>query len=124
MKKKGSSVSYLRFYRRRWGLSQRELAELLGWTKTFISRVEKRKRAPSLELVIGCFILFGTPPAEIFPEVADRIETVVMARIWDLYERLQGDCSRKTKAKIELLEDAIRRASERKTASASHPHSP
>src|SRR6266567_1605762 len=114
------SVSYLRLYRRRWGLSQGELAELLGWSnKALISRVEKKQRPPSLELVMGCFILFGTPAAEMFPDIAARVETEVMARIWDLYERIQGDPSRETKAKIELLEDAIGRAERRKRTT--HP---
>jgi len=112
------SVSYLRLYRRRWGLTQGELAELLGWTSTeVISRIEQKQRPPTLNLVIGCFILFGTPAAEIFPDIAASIESAVMARVWDLYERIQGDPSRKTKVKIELLEDAIGRAEQRKRAS-------
>src|SRR6266516_477287 len=114
------SVSYLRLYRRRWGLSQSELADLLGWNnKALISRVEKKQRLPSLELVIGCFILFGTPAAELFPDIAARIENVVMGHVWDFYERIQGDPSPKTKAKIELLEDAIERAEQRKRATRS-----
>ena len=111
------SVSYLRLYRRRWGLTQSELAELLGWNnKAVIARFEKKQRAPSLELVIGCFILFGTPAAEMFPDMVTRIETAVMARVWDFYEKVQGDPSLKTKVRIELLEDAIERAEQRRRA--------
>jgi hypothetical protein len=39
-----------------------------------------------------------------------------MARVWELYEKIQGDPSRKTKIKIELLEGAIQRADQRKRA--------
>jgi transcriptional regulator with XRE-family HTH domain len=114
-KKKRKSLSYLRSYRLRWGLSQGELAYLLGWRSTeVISRVEKKQRPPSLKLVIGCFIIFGAPAAELFPDIAGSIETDVMARIWELYERIQGDPSIKTKVKIELLEDAIKREGQRK----------
>jgi transcriptional regulator with XRE-family HTH domain len=117
MKKKGASVSYLRFYRRRWALSQAELADLMGWKdKAVIARFEKKQRPPNLELVMGCFVLFGTSAAEMFPEFASHIESAVMARIWDFYEQIQGDSSRKTKVKIELLEDAIQRAEQRKHA--------
>jgi hypothetical protein len=37
-----------------------------------------------------------------------------MARIWDMYETIQGNPSRKTKKKIALLENAIERAQKRK----------
>ena len=108
------SVSYLRSYRLRWGLSQRELAFLLGWPRSeVISRVEKKQRPPSLNLVIASFILFGAPAAELFPDITAGVEAVVMARVWEFYEKIQGDPSRRTKKQIELLEDAIRRATER-----------
>ena len=110
----GKSVNYLRSYRLRWGLSQGELAHLLGWSRPeVISRIEKKQRAPTLKLMIGCFILFGTPAAELFPDIATRVETDVMARVWDFYEKIQGDPSRRTKKQIELLEDAIERANQR-----------
>ncbi len=108
-------INYLRSYRLRWGLSQRQLAYLLGWpTSEIISRVEKKHRAPTHKLVIACFILFGTPAAELFPEITAGIETVVLARVWDFYEQIQGDPSRKTKKQIQLLEDAIKRAEGRR----------
>ena len=114
------SVSYLRSYRLRWGLSQGELAHLLGWSRPdVISRIEKKQRPPTLKLVIGCFILFGTPAAELFPDVSARVETEVMSRVWELYEKIQGNPSRKTKTQIELLEDAIERAKQRNPKSGS-----
>ena len=110
-------VNYLRSYRLRWGLSQGELANLLGWKRAeVVSRIEKKQRPPSLKLVIACFILFGTPAAELFPDISASIETDVMARVWELYEKVQGDPSRKTKTKIELFEGAIKRAEQRKHA--------
>jgi hypothetical protein len=36
-----------------------------------------------------------------------------MARVWEYYEKIQGDPSRKTKKQIVLLEEAIERAKER-----------
>jgi DNA-binding XRE family transcriptional regulator len=108
------SINYLRSFRLRWGLSQGELSTLLGWSRPdVISRVEKKQRAPSLKLVIACFMLFGASAAELFPELAAGVEETVMARIWDMYENVQGNPSRKTKVKIKLLEDAIERARNR-----------
>jgi transcriptional regulator with XRE-family HTH domain len=107
-------INYLRSYRLRWGLSQRQLANLLGWRGSeVISRIEKKQRAPSVKFVIACFILFGASAAELFPDITAGVETLVIARVWDFYEKIQGDPSRKTKKQIELLEDAIKRAEKR-----------
>jgi transcriptional regulator with XRE-family HTH domain len=112
--KKKSSVSYLRAYRLRWGLSQVDLAYLLGWkTDKLVIGLEKKRVSPSARVVIGCYIIFGTRAAELFPGMFQEVEAEVLARVWDLYERLQGDPSKKTKVTIELLEDAIERAKQR-----------
>ena len=66
---------------------------------------------------MACFILFDTPAAELFPDMSTSIEALVMARVWEMYETIQGDPSRRTKKKIELLEAAIERADQRKRAS-------
>src|ERR1700693_6179164 len=110
-------VNYLRSYRLRWGLSQGELANLLGWRGAeVVSRIEKKQRPPTLKLVIACFILFGAPAAELFPDISASIEIDVMARVWEMYEKIQGDPSRKNKMKIGLFEAAIERAERRKPA--------
>ena len=110
-------VNYLRSYRLRWGLSQGDLAHLLGWKGAeVVSRIEKKQRPPTLKLVMACFILFGTPAAELFPDISASIEIDVMMRVWQMYEKIQGDPSKKTKIKIELLEGAIGRAEQRKRA--------
>jgi transcriptional regulator with XRE-family HTH domain len=111
---KKRSISYLRSYRLRWGLSQDELSYLIGGTKSDISRLEKKRTAPSAKVVIACYVIFGTRAAELFPGMFQDVETEVMKRVWDLYERIQGNSSRPTKAKIELLEDAIERAERRR----------
>jgi transcriptional regulator with XRE-family HTH domain len=113
--KKKRPISYLRAYRLRWGLSQKELAYLLGWkTKGFLSRLEKKHASPTAKVVIACYLIFGTRAADLFPGMFEQVEAEVMARVWDLYESIQGDPSREAKAKIELLEDAIERAELRK----------
>jgi transcriptional regulator with XRE-family HTH domain len=107
-------LNYLRSYRLRWGLSQGELANLLGCkTAGVISRIEKKLRSPTLKIVIGCLVLFGTPAAEVFPDISGTVEADVMEKVWELYEKMQGDPSRKTKKKIELLESVIERVERR-----------
>src|SRR5215204_3379637 len=110
-------INYLRSFRLRWGLSQGELSKLLGWDRPdVISRIEKKQRLPSLKLVIACFILFGASAAELFPDISTGVERAVMASIWDMYESIQGNPSKKTKTKIALLENAIERAEKRRLA--------
>lgn len=107
-------TSYLRAYRQRWGISQEEFAKLLGLADHgVISRIEKGVRHPSIRVVLGCFILFGTQAAELFPSFFDTVEAGIIDRVWDLYERVQGHPTARTRAKIELLEDVIERAKQR-----------
>ena len=68
-------INYLRSYRLRWGLSQGELAHLLGWNRSeVISRIEQKQRRPTLNLVIACFVLFGTPAAEMSEQVPPEVK--------------------------------------------------
>jgi transcriptional regulator with XRE-family HTH domain len=109
---------YLRPYRRRWGLSQKELARLLGWKSgTTVSRLEQGKRQPTLRIALACFVIFGAQPTELFPRIFKKTDDTVINLVWDLYEELQGNSSRRNHAKLELLEDAIKRSDERKRQS-------
>jgi DNA-binding XRE family transcriptional regulator len=111
---KTKNLNYLRSYRLRWGLSQGELAYLLGWSRSeVISRIEMKQRAPSLKLVIACFVLFGVPVTELFPDLSSGIEAEVIARVWEFYEKIQGDPTKRTKKQIELLEGVIERYEQR-----------
>jgi transcriptional regulator with XRE-family HTH domain len=108
-------TSHLRAYRLRWGLSQQELAFLLGRKSAgAISRLEKKLGQPNIDVVMAIFIIFGTQISDLFPGAFDGIEAAVMVRIWELYEKVQGNSSRRTKAKIELLEEAIQRFQRRR----------
>lgn len=101
---------YVYTHRRRWGLTQPELAFLLGWKSgSTISLLEKRGREPKLTCVAALDLIFGTEKDDLFPKLFLAAEDEVAARMNDLYERLQGDPSRKTKEKLELLEQAMER---------------
>ena len=77
----------LRKYRRSWGLSQRELARLLGLEgSTHISRLEHGKRTPRLETALSCSTLFGVPLGDIFPQVARESGDTLRERICILQE--------------------------------------
>src|SRR6266542_913292 len=108
--------SYLRTYRRLWGLTQAELAYLLRLeSTTSVSRVERQEREPTFEVAVASQIIFGAPPAELFSGPYSEIEKAVMRQAKDLYEKLQGDSSKMTRAKLDLLEGVFRRAAPNET---------
>jgi transcriptional regulator with XRE-family HTH domain len=105
---------YLRPHRRERGFTQKELAHLLGCkSDTVITRLENGQRKPSLRIALACYIIFGTPPHEMFPGVFSRIEKCILNRTWGLYENLQGSSSATTRVKLDTLEEAIERAKAR-----------
>jgi len=102
---------YLRTHRRIWGLTQRELASLLGLTSgTQVSRLEKSKRTPVLRVAIACQVLFGIPPAVLFPHVYAEVEEQVMARIYRFYQGIEHSSTSAGQRKRELCEVALKRA--------------
>ncbi len=103
-------ICYLRPYRRRWGLTQDELARLLGCkTGAVISRLERSSRPPSLQAAYAFELLFGTVPIELFPGLHATVKDEVIARARDLYEELQGDTSRAGRIKLDFFEEVLER---------------
>ena len=108
------TISYLRPLRRRWGLTQAEFATLIGTrTHVAVSRIESLKIYPSLAEAIACSIIFDTPPIELFPELYAKVYEFVLSQAKELYEELQGNPSRVTRAKLDFLEEVRGRT---------HPH--
>ncbi len=102
---------YLFTHRRRWGFTQKELSHLLGCrSASVVSRLERAERKPSLTAAFGCEIIFGVSAGELFPALFDSAEEEVLTRAYDLYERLQGNRSRATRTKLDILEAAFTRA--------------
>jgi transcriptional regulator with XRE-family HTH domain len=105
---------YLRPQRRRWGFSQKELAFIIGVkSPTAVSRLENGKRRPNLAAAFALHIVFGTQASELFPALFTEIEQGVLARAYDLYERLQGDRSKAARMKLDFLEEMFARAKRR-----------
>lgn len=111
---KSKLTCYVRPNRRRWGLSQEQLAMLLGAkTGAAISRIEHGERRPTLTVALGCQVLFGVSPPELFPGAFSEIEENVISRAYELYEKVQGSASNANRLKLDLFEQAFARATER-----------
>src|ERR1022692_691601 len=104
-------LTRLRTYRRSWGLTQRELAGLLGGrSPTHIARIEAGKRTPSIEIALACQIIFGVPPEIMFPRLYTEIEEREMQGIYRFHEGLLQTTNHSEVRKRDLLEDAMKRA--------------
>ena len=73
--------NYLKTYRKRAGLSQDEVAYLLGCRSgAKVSRYERLARRPSLETAFAYEALFGTSARELFAGVYEKVEREVVKR--------------------------------------------
>lgn len=103
----------LRTYRRTWGLSQEELARILGFeSRTHVSRLEHGKRAPGLETALACSSLFGVSLDELFPQFAEEIVETLRERIRRLHEECSHRTTHSQMRKQELLKRALQGCSD------------
>lgn len=93
-----------------WGLSQAELAHLLGIDETALCKVETQARRPSLTLMLGVEVVFGHPAKEIFPKEYEKVEDDIMARAKALYAELETSTDDTAREKLRLLTEMIDRS--------------
>jgi len=83
---------HIRLLRRRAGLSQKDLAHLLGYrSHSQISRFEHGTRLPAAHELLQLEVIFGVVPSGVFPHLRDRAAEVVAARITTLQARRQSE---------------------------------
>lgn len=101
--------SYLRTFRKRSGLTQKELAFLVGVkSEAQISRIERLKRVPSAETLLAIMIIFQESPEEIFPHQYNWLMRDIRERATILHEEVQGRSGRQAKIKLDALEKVLR----------------
>jgi DNA-binding XRE family transcriptional regulator len=105
-------LCYLRMHRRVWGLSQAELARLLGLGTSCIYRLErsKCKSGPSYETAIACQVLFGIELRDMYPTIHRQVEDRVIRACYLMHQGMEHSTSPSDLRKRELLELAFRRA--------------
>ena len=83
--------NYLKAHRKHSGLSQDEVAFLLGVANgAKVSRYEKRRRLPPLKTALACEAIFGVPVAELFAGVREDIRKDIDKRRAALKTRLEA----------------------------------
>jgi len=93
----GSLSNYIRSHRRRAGLSQRELAKVIGYTKATVFRHEHTTSLPPLLTAFRYEILFATPVATLFAGVREAVEEEIEMRLTELEDELQRGRTRETR---------------------------
>jgi len=104
-------LCYLRTHRRVWGLTQQELASLMGFeSATHVSRIENGKRPPTVESALACEVIFGIPPSAMFPHSYALVEERVIRDIYRLHLALRDTTIPSELRKRELFSLALDRA--------------
>jgi transcriptional regulator with XRE-family HTH domain len=86
--------NYIRSARKRTGLSQEDLAFLLGRKcGTMVSRYERFRREPTLSTVFALEAVLGKPARELFAGVYERAEGRASERAAELLDRLSTRAS-------------------------------
>lgn len=106
------AYSFVRANRRRWGLTQPELALLIGLTSsTAVSRIERSKRTPAAPILIACCMVFGAQVPDLFPSLHVEIEQTVIEAARILLAQLEGRADKASVRKRQLLEAMVARIS-------------
>lgn len=83
--------NYIRTYRRRYGLTQKDLAFLLGIKDSAkISKYENFHLLPSLEAALALQALFNVPIAELFAGAYEQVEKNTSKRARILQRKMQN----------------------------------
>ncbi|HEX3663765.1 MAG TPA: helix-turn-helix transcriptional regulator [Rhizomicrobium sp.] len=102
--------NYVRSHRRRWHLSQRELAFLLGLSsQAVISQHESFSRLPQTKALIKYEVLFGEAISELFPKLRRQAELEIAGQARIILRRLEGRSDKIATRKRELLTNLIQR---------------
>ncbi len=98
----------LRAYRKSYGLSQRELAVLLGLrSQGLIAEYETGRKRPGIEALVACALIFDQPVAALFPRFHTRVTRNVRLRA----KCLQDAVTHRRRARTRMhLSDLITRA--------------
>jgi len=102
---------YLRTHRRQWGLTQKELARLIGRKgHERVAGVERAKALPNAAEILAYSVLFGVKPADLFSAFYEGVEERLIEAAYSLDEDLREDTSQRATRIRKLLREALARA--------------
>ena len=94
-------ASYLRSHRLKSGMSQRELADLIGLIADHqVSNHERSSAIPSLLAALSYQVVFRMPVEELFPGLYETIRLAVEERLTEMENALQDSTAKGRKAQV------------------------
>lgn len=105
--------SYLRTRRRKWALTQSELAELLGErSRSVVSKYETLERTPNHEALLALEFVFEETARSLFPALSHEVRRTVLRNAVALREKLAEKSDARSLRKRKLLDALIIRLTE------------
>ena len=108
-------LNFVRRYRKRYGLTQREVAFLMGCKRSDkVSDHERRLFQPNLRNAFAYQVLYGVPAHKLFPQVYEEVEESLQKRAILLSKQIEATkkSARLETKKKRLAEVASLRAGE------------
>jgi transcriptional regulator with XRE-family HTH domain len=104
-------VTYIRRERRSWGLSQQDLAVLLGIkSRSQISALEQGTVRPTALQLVMLQCIFGLTPRQLFPQLDEEARAHVANVVQSLNAAMPPDTTLRTQRKTTLLRQISARA--------------
>lgn len=121
MDKKNGLVNYVRTRRKHAGLSQRELATILGYCdEGVVSRHELFRSVPPLLIALGYEVIFQTSISDLFPGLKETINDAIENNLTDFESKLIEKRAKAPRSQIGSLNHTLQWLNaRRKTTSAS-----
>jgi len=92
-------------------LTQPELASLIGLrSASHISRIERGKYVPKVELALAFQVIFGIPPSTMFPNIYTLVEEEVIRNIYKYHLALGKTNTLSGLRKRQMCELVLKRA--------------
>jgi transcriptional regulator with XRE-family HTH domain len=103
--------SYIRRERRKWGLTQQELASLLGQkSRARVSALEHGHIRPNAEDLVLLSTIFGLTPRQLFPRAAEDWHADLLRRSKRVLRDIDAQATLRAQRKIVLLRQIHSRA--------------
>jgi DNA-binding XRE family transcriptional regulator len=92
-------ANYLRSHRRKSGLSQRELAHIVGYvTQAPVSEHERSVTIPALLIALSYEVVFRVPLSELFPALYRTVEFNIEEELTKIESELQQSAAKGRRA--------------------------
>src|SRR5258708_4848544 len=101
---------HIRTLRKRACLTRKELARLLGLSKSQIVRLENGRSKPSARVLLACIVLFGDSLPILFTQLYNEIEAAVLRNLARLHDQLEDSESQEAERKRTFVRAALDRS--------------